>query len=152
TVINNTINVAPQVQNNITTAAATGQTGAAPQVSKSLQMKAAAINKDPSLMPANTLVNTNAKTSTKQDFPVSNASTATTTNPPPQTAIKQGTGTGTGTQLGTGTQQGTGTQPGIRQQGTIQQGAKQQGTTQQGTTQQGTTQQGMAKPSDHALP
>jgi len=163
TVINNTINVAPVVQNNITAAAATGQTGAAPQVSKSLQMKAVAINKDPSLMPANTLVNTNAKTSTKQVFPVSNASTSTTTNPPPQTAIKQGTatqqgtGTGTGTQLGTATQQGIGTQPGTKQQGTIQQGAKQQGTTQQGTTQQGTTQQGttqqgMAKPSDHALP
>ena len=137
TVINNTINVAPTVQNNITTAAATGQTGAAPPISKSLQIKAAAINKDPSLMPANTLVNTNAKTSTKQVFPVSRTSTATTTNPPPQTAIKQGTATGTGTQLGTATQQGTGTQLGTKQPGTIQ---------------QGTTQQGMAKPSDHALP
>jgi uncharacterized caspase-like protein len=156
TVINNTINVAPTVQNNITAAAATGQTGAAPQVSKSLQMKAVAINKDPSLMPANTLVNTNAKTSTKQVFPVSNASTATTTNPPPQTAIKQGTatrqGTGTGTQLGTGTQPGTETQSGTKQQGAVQQGAKQLGTTQQGAIQQGTTQQGTAKPSDHALP
>ncbi len=131
TVINNTINVAPAVQSNITAAATTGQTGAAPQISKSLQMKAAAINKDPSLLPANTLVNTNAKTSTKQVFPVSTSSTATTTNPPPQTAIRQGTAA----------------QPGTKQQGAIQ-----QGTTQQGTTQQGTTQQGMAKPSDHALP
>lgn len=153
TVINNTINVAPTVQNNITTAAVTGQTGAAPQVSKSLQIKAAAINKDPSLMPANTLVNTNAKTSTKQVFPASRASTATTTNPPPQTTIKQGTatqpaaGTRTGTQLGTGTHQGTGTQPGTNHLGTIQQGAKPQG-----ATQPGTTQQGIAKSSDHALP
>jgi len=153
TVINNTINVAPTVQNNITTAAVTGQTGAAPQVSKSLQIKAAAINKDPSLMPANTLVNTNAKTSTKQVFPVSRASTVTTTNPPPQTAIKQGTaiqqgaGTRTGTPLGTGNQHGTVRQPTTNQLGTIQQGAKQQGTTQQGATPQGT-----AKSPDHALP
>jgi uncharacterized caspase-like protein len=110
TVINNTINVAPTAQNNVTTAAATGQTGAAPQVSKSLQMKAAAISQDPSKMPANAFVPTNAKTSTKQVFPTSTTSTAaTTTAPPAGTATKLMTGTqpGTGTQTGAGTQQGT---------------------------------------------
>ncbi|WP_300163951.1 caspase domain-containing protein [Bradyrhizobium sp.] len=150
TIINNTINVAPPVPNNITTAAISGKTGAAPLVSKSLRIKAEAINKDPSLIPASTLVNTNAKTSTKQVFPVSRASTATTTNPPPQTDIKQGTAVqqgGTGTKTGTQSQQETVIQPGTRQLETIQQGTKQQETTQQGNKQQETT-----KPSDHALP
>jgi uncharacterized caspase-like protein len=103
TVINNTINVAPTVQSNITTAAANGQTGAAPQLSKSLQMKAAAINSGQAAIPQHALINTNAKTSTKQVFPVNATSTAATTTPPPQTAIKQGTAP----KLETGTQPGT---------------------------------------------
>jgi uncharacterized caspase-like protein len=109
TVINNTINVAPTAQNNIATAAATGQTGAAPPISKSLQMKAAAINSGQAAVPQNALINTNAKTSTKQVFPVNATSTTTTTTPPPQAKLGTGTQPGTGTPQGTTTQQGTGT-------------------------------------------
>ena len=109
TVINNTINVAPTAQNNIAAAAATGQTGAGPQLSTSLKTKAAAISSGKATIPPNALVNTNAKTSTKQVFPVNATSTSTTTTPPPP---------GTATKLPSGTQQqqqqqqqGTGTQP-----------------------------------------
>ena len=110
TIINNTINVAPTPQNNIAAAAASGQTGAGPQVSTSLKTKAAAISSGQAAIPPNTLVNTNAKTSTKQVFPVSATSTSTTTTPPPPgTATKPQSGN---QQQGTGTRQGTGTQPG----------------------------------------
>ncbi len=107
TVIKNTINVAPPPQNNIAAAAATGQTGAGPQLSTSLKTKAAAISSGKAAIPPNTLVNTNAKTSTKQVFPVNATSTSTTTTPPPP---------GTATKLPSGTQQqqqqqGTGMQP-----------------------------------------
>ena len=121
TVINNTINVAPKVQNNITTAAVTGQTGAGPQIPNTLKAKAAAINSGQAAIPPNTLVNTNAKTSTKQVFPVNATSTSTTTTaPPPGTATKllSGTQQGTGTQPGTATHTGTGTQQGTQPQGT----------------------------------
>lgn len=114
TIINNTINVAPTTQNNIVTAAANNQTGAAPPISKSLQMKAAAISSGQAPIPQHALVNTNAKTSTKAVFPTNATSTTSTTTPPPQvavtrpgTATQQGTGTGTGTQPAIGTRQGT---------------------------------------------
>ena len=123
TVINNTINVAPPPQNNIAAAAATGRTGAGPQLSTSLKTKAAAISSGKAAIPPNTLVNTNAKTSTKQVFPVNATSTSTTTTPPPPgTATKLQSGT---QQQRTGTQQGSGTQPG---QGTLQ-GTQAPGTT-----------------------
>jgi uncharacterized caspase-like protein len=110
TVINNTINVAPTTQNNIVAAAANNQTGVAPPISKSLQMKAAAINSGQAPVPQHALIDTNAKTSTKAVFPANATSTSVTTTPPLQgTATKLGTGTqqGTGIQLGTRTQQGT---------------------------------------------
>ena len=76
TVINNIINMAPPPQNNIAAAAATGETGAGPQLSTSLKTKAAAISSGKAAIPPNTLVNTNAKTSTKQVFPVNATSTS----------------------------------------------------------------------------
>ncbi|HLX18218.1 MAG TPA: caspase family protein [Bradyrhizobium sp.] len=110
TVINNTINVAPVAQSNIAAAAATGQTGAGPQLPTSLKTKAVAISSGQAAIPPNTLVNTNAKTSTKQVFPVNATSTSTTTTPPPP---------GTATKLPSGTQrQGTGTQQGTPPPGT----------------------------------
>ncbi len=115
TVINNTINVAPPPQNNIAAAAATGRTGAGPQLSTSLKTKAEAISSGKAAIPPNTLVNTNAKTSTKQVFPVNATSTSTTTTPPPPgTPTKLQSGT---QRQGTGAQQGPGIQPG---QGTLQ--------------------------------
>ena len=113
TVINNTINVAPSTQANIATAAATGQTGPGPQLPNTLRTKADAISKGQASIPPNTLVNTNAKTSTKQVFPVNATSTSTTTTPPPPgtaTKLLPGTRQGIGTQQGTGTQTGTGIQ------------------------------------------
>ena len=145
TIINNTINVAPQVQNNITTAAANGGTGSA-----SLALKANSINTGKLAIPPSSFVQTPAKTSTSPVFPTSLNSTATTTKAPPQGTVPKLTGSPqTGNQQGTGTPSKFGTviQPGTKQPETIQQGTKQQG-----TTRQGTTQQGIAKPSDHDLP
>jgi uncharacterized caspase-like protein len=112
TVINTTINVAPPAQTNIATAAATGQTGSGPQLPTTLKTKADAISKGQASIPPNTLVDTNAKTSTKQIFPVNATSTSTTTTPPPGTATKLLTGTRQGAEK----QQGTGTQTGTTQQ------------------------------------
>ena len=109
TVINNTINVAPATQSNIVTAAANNQTGAAPPISKSLQMKAAAISSGQAPVPQHALVDTNAKTSTKPVFPANATSTSATTTPPPP---------GTVTKLGTGTQPAIGIQPGTSPKGT----------------------------------
>ncbi|MCP4619112.1 MAG: caspase-like domain-containing protein [Bradyrhizobium sp.] len=108
TVINNTINVAPAAQSNIVTAAANNQTGVAPPISKSLQMKAAAISSGQTPVPQHALIDTNAKTSTKAVFPANATSTSATTTPPPQTTVtKPGAPQGTGIQSGTRTQQGT---------------------------------------------
>ena len=108
TVINNTINVAPLTQNNIVTAAANNQTGVAPPISKSLQMKAAAISSGQTPVPQHALIDTNAKTSTKPVFPTNATSTSATTTLPPQTMVtKPGTQQGSGTSSGTRTQQGT---------------------------------------------
>ena len=86
TVINNTINAAPP-QHDIAAAAATGQTGR-PQLSTPLKTKAAAISSGKAAVP-NTLVNTSAKTSTKQVFPVQRGHVhPATTPPPPVTATK----------------------------------------------------------------
>jgi len=145
TVINNTINVAPTVQNNITTAAATGQTGAGPQLPNTLKTKAAAIESGKQGIPANTFVDTNAKMATKQVFPASVTSTAATTTPPPkEMATKLTTQPPTTTQQGTGSQLGTGSKLGTNQQGVMQQGTNQQGTPAQGTAN--------LKQQDHALP
>ena len=114
TVINNTINVAPATQSNVVTAAANNQTGAAPPISKSLQMKAAAIGSGQAPLPQHALINTNAKTSTQAIFPANATSTAATTTPPPQGTV---TKPGTGAQQGTGTQPATATQPGALPQG-----------------------------------
>src|SRR6185312_6760561 len=108
TVINNTINVAPLTQNNIVTAAANNQTGVAPPISKSLQMKAAAISSGQTPVPQHALIDTNAKTSTKAVFPTNATSTSATTTPPPQTMVtKPGTQQGTSISSGARTQQGT---------------------------------------------
>src|SRR5215470_54440 len=89
TVINNTVNVAPRVQNNIATAAATGLTGVGPQLPTTLRTKAEAISSGQAAIPPNAFVNTQAKTSTKPVFPVSTTSTSiTTTAPAPGTAAK----------------------------------------------------------------
>ena len=108
TVINNTVNVAPRVQNNIATAAATGLTGVGPQLPTTLRTKAEAISSGQAAIPPNAFVNTQAKTSTKPVFPVSTKSTSTTTTAPPL---------GTATKLLSGTRQGTGTQQGAPAQG-----------------------------------
>jgi len=108
-VIKNTINVAPTVQNNIATAAASGRTGVGPQLPTTLRTRAEAISSGQAAIPPNAFVDTQAKTSTKPVFPVSTTSTSTTTTAPaPGTAAK----------LLFGTQQRTGTQQGIPAQGT----------------------------------
>jgi len=115
TVINTTINVAPPAQPNITTAAVNGQTGSGPQLPTTLRTKADAISKGQASIPPNALVDTNAKSSTKQVFPVSATSTSTTTTPPPPgTATRLLTSTtreGAGKQQGAGPQTGTASQP-----------------------------------------
>jgi uncharacterized caspase-like protein len=95
TVINNTINVAPQAPTggNIAAAAANNQTGVGPRLSPSLTTTAAAMNTGQKALPPNASIDTGAKTSTKQVL-------ANPTN----TAPLQGTKLGTGTQPGTGTQ------------------------------------------------
>ena len=114
TVINNTVNVAPRVQNNIATAAATGLTGVGPQLPTTLRTKAEAISSGQAAIPPNAFVNTQAKTSTKPVFPVSTTSTSTTTTAPP---LGTATKLLSGTQQGAGTRQGTGTQQGAPAQG-----------------------------------
>jgi len=114
TVINNTVNVAPRVQNNIATAAATGLTGVGPQLPTTLRTKAEAISSGQAAIPPNAFVNTQAKTSTKPVFPVSTTSTSTTTTAPP---LATATKLLSGTQQGAGTRQGTGTQQGAPAQG-----------------------------------
>jgi len=112
TVINNTINVAPPAQANIAAAAATGHAGSGPQIPHVLKTEANAISTGRAPIRPSMLVNTNAKTSTAQVFPVNATSTATTTTaPPPGIAAKLLTGKqqGTGTPTGTGTQQPQGT-------------------------------------------
>src|SRR6185436_10615105 len=60
-VIKNTINVAPTVQNNIATAAASGRTGVGPQLPTSLRTRAEAISSGQAAIQPNAFVNTQAK-------------------------------------------------------------------------------------------
>src|SRR6516165_9058956 len=90
TVINNTINVAPQAPTggNIAAAAANNQTGVGPRLSPSLTTTAAAMSTGQRPIPPNASIDTGAKTSTKQVL-----ANPTTTAPLQGTGTKLGTGT-----------------------------------------------------------